>query len=110
MIVRYLNAIVAPEPAEAHRMAQNCRRLYEYLSAHFRHEERVLDHAAFPRLAEHASSHSDVLRRARELRASCGELCRDQAATECAREWVSLIVEHLVRSDLDFKSHMDQMS
>lgn len=110
IIVRYLNAIVAPDPAEAGRMAQNCRRLYEYLSTHFRHEERVLDRAAFPRLVEHTRSHSDVLCRARELRATCGELCRDRATTECTREWVSLIVEHLVRSDLDFKSHMDQMS
>ena len=108
MIVRHLNGIVAPEPAGSADMAQNCRRLLDCLDTHFRHEEQILDHATFPRLTEHVRSHADVLRRARELRAHCGEVCRDQAPSDCVREWVSLIVEHLVRSDLDFKSHLDQ--
>jgi diguanylate cyclase (GGDEF)-like protein/hemerythrin-like metal-binding protein/PAS domain S-box-containing protein len=53
--------------ARGHAIGSAMARLVRSVEAHFQHEERILDQAAYPELAEHAAKHRQLAERAREV-------------------------------------------
>jgi len=83
------------------------RRLIDDCVAHFRLEESILAGSAFSRLAEHEAEH---LRLEQEMRAALFRMAkRDEAFEdrfEHARWLGAILIDAIVRNDLDFRSHI----
>jgi hemerythrin len=86
--------------ARAKRMAEDC-------AGHFRREEAVLAREAFPGLEPHAEEH-------RRLERSIGDIIylMENASPgsplklELLGSFRTLLIDHLLRYDLDYKSHL----
>jgi hemerythrin len=78
---------------------------------HFRTEERVLEHAAFPRAEAHKAQHHRI---EGELKALTGFLSGvDGSQPEHRKAAESLrgrLLDILFRHDLDYKSHLEQVA
>lgn len=89
------------------RILADADRLVEGCIQHFRHEEDLLEWARFPRKAEHAAEHRRLERELQALisrmRAVDGSLEEHRAYP---REFGPILVELIIRHDLDYRSHM----
>jgi len=74
-------------------LARMLDELVETVRAHFESEEKQMEKAAYPLLAEHANNHETFLRRLRILRAEC-----DRRETELMAVFMDLL-------DNWFKNH-----
>jgi hemerythrin-like metal-binding protein len=83
------------------------KRLVEDCVAHFRLEESILGRTQFARLAEHQAEHQRLeheMRRAVERMEKRDDAFSDRF--EHARWLGGLLVDAIVRNDLDFRSHI----
>lgn len=92
------------------RIVADAGRLVEGCIQHFRHEEELLAQTRFPRTAEHVAEHRRI---ERELQGLVSRLKRVDGSCEehraYPRELGPMLVELIIRHDLDFRSHlMDQ--
>ena len=82
-------------------------RLVEGCIHHFRHEEDLLDWARFPRKAEHVAEHRRFERKLHglisQMRAVDGSRKEHRAYP---RELGPMLVEFIIRHDLDYRSHL----
>jgi len=108
-ILEHLNTIAdSVETGDHSAVESSCNALCELLESHFRDEVEILREAGFPRLESHMKAHDLSLERMLDLANGCGRPCRQAPPKECIAEWTSLVLDHILRHDLDFKSFLQE--
>lgn len=83
-----------------------CHKLRAEVRDHFADEEDLLRTAEYPRLDVHVASHDKTLRIFNQVISNCGEACINSGSSACIKKLGFILLDHFVRSDLDFKSHL----
>ncbi len=83
-----------------------CLAFRKLAEKHFNDEMKVLHEAEFPRLKTHAKEHMNLLGKFDKIFSDCAENCKDGAPCPHMEELSFMTVDHLVRHDLDYKSHL----
>jgi hemerythrin-like metal-binding protein len=93
----------APWPcivADAGKLVEGCIQ-------HFRHEEELLAWTRFPRRAEHIAEHRRLERELRGLLSSMSMVDGSlEEHREYPRSFAPMLIEFMIRHDLDFRSHL----
>ena len=87
-----------------------CQKLGKMLKDHFESEEGILRKAKFPRLESHLISHEETQDLLKQVREACNRACRENKPTTCLPDLTFILVDHFLRGDLDFKSHLQTMN
>lgn len=88
-------------------LLESARRMRDHCALHFQNEDRILRAARYPDRDRHRRAHRRVLA---EMNGILAEL--EAASTPTRLEWElalslrGLLVDHLLRNDLKYKSHM----
>jgi hemerythrin len=89
------------------RLLTDASRLVEGCIQHFRHEEELLAEARFPRTPEHIAEHRRI---ENELQGLISRMKMVDGSLEehraCPREFGPILVELIIRHDLDYRSHL----
>jgi hemerythrin len=110
-IVALLNEIIGSFESDRHKHVEEaCEKLRRLLAAHFEFETDLLKQIDFPGASLHGKAHNESLEAVQRLIQKCGRSCRRGMPSECAAEWCYLVVDHLVRADLEFKSFLQEHS
>lgn len=81
--------------------------LVEGCIQHFRHEEELLASTRFPRRAEHVAEHRRLERELLGLLSSMGMVDGSlEEHREYPRAFAPMLIEFIIRHDLDFRSHL----
>ena len=83
-----------------------CQELQQLVDAHSADEEAILRDAEFPRFEDHLDLHEESTTQFRQLCQSCGEACLKDKAGPCIPDITTVLIEHILRGDLDFKSFL----
>ncbi len=83
-----------------------CHKLRVQVKVHFADEEDLLKAAGFPRLDDHIVSHDKTQEEINQVISNCGEVCISGGSSACIKELGIILLDHFVRGDLDFKSHL----
>ncbi len=83
-----------------------CHKLRAEVRDHFTDEEDLLRAAEFPRLDNHIASHDTTQQSINQIISNCGEACINSGSSACINELGFILLDHFVRGDLDFKSHL----
>ncbi len=84
-----------------------CNEFRELTRKHFDDEVEILRKAGFPRLESHIKTHEKTLEECGKIFSNCGETCKDDnPSCPCMEDLSFLTLDHIVRNDLDFKSHL----
>ena len=84
----------------------SCHKLRVEIRDHFAEEEDLLKAAEFPRLDDHVASHDKTQEKINQVISNCGEACINSGSSACVNELGLILLDHFVRDDLDFKSHL----
>ena len=87
-----------------------CKRLMKMLEAHFESEEEILRTAGFPRLDGHIGMHEETRESLRQVCMACRQVCRNNQTVTCLPDLIFVIIDHCLRGDLDFKSHLQTVN
>ena len=87
-----------------------CQKLGKMLKDHFESEEEILRKAKFPRLESHLISHEETQDLLKQACTECGRVCRENQPVTCIPDLTFILVDHFLRGDLDFKSHLQTMN
>lgn len=89
------------------RIVADAGRLVEGCIQHFRHEEELLAWTRFPRRAEHVAEHRRLERELHGVLSSMGMVDGSlEEHREYPRALAPLLIEFMIRHDLDFRSHL----
>jgi len=83
-----------------------CLTFRELTRNHFTYESKILHEAEFPRLETHLEDHKTALGKLEEIFSDCGMICKESVPCPCMEDLSFVTVDHIVRNDLDFKSHL----
>lgn len=83
-----------------------CHKFRAQVRDHFADEEDLLRAAEFPRLDNHVVSHDKTQEAINQVTSNCGEACISSGSSDCIKELGIILLDHFVRGDLDFKSHL----
>jgi len=83
-----------------------CHQFRAQIRDHFSDEEDLLRAAGFARLDDHIASHNKTQETIDQVTSNCGEACINSGSNACIKELGVILLEHFVRGDLDFKSHL----
>lgn len=95
---------------EGEKAFATCLKLREMLEEHFESEEKILRQAEFPRLESHLISHKETRELLKQSCTTCNQVCRDNDPATCLPDLTFILVDHFLRGDLDFKSHLQTMN
>jgi hemerythrin-like metal-binding protein len=87
-----------------------CQKLGEMLEDHFKSEEEILHKSDFPRMENHLATHNETRELFKKACTECGQVCRKNGPTECLEDLTFILVDHFLRGDLDFKSHLQAVN
>ncbi len=87
-----------------------CQKLGKMLEKHFDSEEEILRKAEFPRLDSHIAIHDNTRDLLKQTCTACGRVCRENKPTTCLPDLTFILVDHFLRGDLDFKSHLQTVN
>ena len=73
---------------------------------HFDEEAEILREAEFPRLKSHLREHGIFIGKIEEAFSGCGSICKESDPCPCLENLSFCTLDHIVRNDLDFKSHL----
>jgi len=108
-ILAYFNDIFWPDGrAFGEHIQVSCRGLRECLGNHFRREENLLRDIQYPGLDTHAEHHRILYQRMDELFGQCAAACIEAKPEGCFSELYDLVMDHVVRHDLEFKSFVQE--
>lgn len=108
-IVDLLAGIVARLGAGAlDQVPAACDALRATAVRHWANEERRLEAAGFPQLAEHREVHRRLDATTRALPERCGRKCRTDLAENCVGVWFTAILDHIVRHDTAFSAFLQR--
>ena len=74
--------------------------------SHFKSEEQLLARLGYPGLADHSVFHSELVLKAKSVRVLCMDRDRDDSIRRCFDEMATLLIEDVVRGDLQFVSFL----
>ena len=83
-----------------------CKAFRAFMVKHFADEEDILRQAEFPRLRQHMEEHSRVMGQMKKFFDNCNESCRTGNADSCMEDLSFHTLDHIIRLDLGFKSHL----
>lgn len=83
-----------------------CMAFRKLAEKHFDEEVEILREAEFPRLETHAREHMNLLGKFDEIFSVCCMVCKEGVPCPYMEDLSFLTVDHLVRHDLDYKSHL----
>lgn len=83
-----------------------CCKLPGMLRSHFEAEEAILRDAKYPDVDAHANHHAETNERYNTIFTACGAACKDNRAGSCLSDLTFVLVEHILRDDLLFKSFL----
>lgn len=95
---------------KAEEAFEECLKFRKFSDDHNEYEEKVLRDSGFPRQMDHQKSHQETIDKMDEVFSSCGEACKKSAATNCMEDMSMILVEHILRGDLDFKSFLETVN
>lgn len=75
--------------------------LIDYTRTHFGYEERLMDKAAYPKLAAHKELHTTLLHRVAEMRLRV-EIGDESAILDLSRFLAEWLTEHILNADREF--------
>jgi len=73
---------------------------------HFKSEEQLLAKLDYPGLAEHHLFHNELILKAKSVKILCMDRDRDDSIRRCFDEMATLLIEDVVRGDLQFVSFL----
>jgi len=73
---------------------------------HFKSEEKLLAKLDYPGLADHSVFHSELILKAKSVKILCMDIDRDDSIRRCFDEMATLLIEDVVRGDLQFVSFL----
>lgn len=103
-IIACTNCIAGFEINEYADIPSACERLVELMREHFETEEKLLDEIGFFGATNHKASHHRVLAETEAILGGCGGDCHANKPAACAPQWVHIVLEHLLKQDVLFKS------
>jgi len=74
--------------------------------SHFKSEEQLLARLGYPGLADHSVFHNELVLKAKSVRVLCMDRDRDDSIRRCFDEMATLLIEDVVRGDLQFVSFL----
>ena len=108
-ILAYLNDIFWPDGESfGEHIQASCLGLRECLGNHFIREEDLLRDVQYPKLDRHFENHRILVQRMDELVAYCQAACIEAKPEVCFSELYDLVMDHVVRHDLEFKSFLQE--
>ncbi len=81
-------------------------RFIETSTTHFTNEEVLLTREEYPDVAEHSDYHRSLVQRAKDLKATCEKEIEAGKIENCYLEMVDLLLNDIVRGDLQIKSYL----
>ena len=106
--LREINAHLGEKDGEKAFAA--CQKLGQMLNEHFDSEEGILRQAEFPRLDSHVATHDNTRDLLKQACTECGRVCRENQPVTCIPDLTFILVDHFLRGDLDFKSHLQTVN
>jgi hemerythrin-like metal-binding protein len=88
-------------------MFELCETFRHRLGAHFTSEEALLRQNEFPRVDAHSETHRRHYDNVYDIVSNCGAKCKRGQDHDCAGRFAHILVDHLIRDDLDFKSFLN---
>ncbi|MDA0307009.1 MAG: hemerythrin domain-containing protein [Proteobacteria bacterium] len=83
-----------------------CKAFRTLMEKHFADEEDVLDQAGFPERGRHMEKHAQASEQMEKIFEGCGETCKHGNAGPCTETLTHHLLDHIIRDDLGFKSHL----
>ncbi|GEM_PF-1767327 len=107
-ILGSLNDLVAASSAgRTADMFELCESFRHRLGSHFATEEAVLRQSGFPRADDHVETHRQHFDNVYAIVSGCGAKCTRGQQHDCAGRFAHILVDHMIRDDLDFKSFLN---
>ena len=107
-VLESLNQLMTASGEGRHAdMFEICETFRHRLGSHFASEEAILRDSGFSRLDDHAESHRHHFDNIYAIVSSCGARCKRGQEHDCAGRFAHVLVDHLIRDDLDFKSFLN---
>ncbi len=107
-IIEALNQLmVASGEGRMADMFELCELFRHRLGSHFAAEEAILRNSGFPRADDHAETHRQHFDNVYAIVSDCGARCTRGQAHDCSSRFAHILVDHLIRDDLDFKSFLN---
>ncbi len=93
------------ESRNRQEIAKILNQLIAYAQMHFQHEERIMEDAGFPKLAEHQNIHEAMIDKIFELHASYaeGNLRLEIETMKFVKSW---LLEHILENDYLFRDYL----
>jgi len=91
---------------EGRKAFAECLGFRKLTQKHFDDEAEILRQAGFPRHDAHLGEHKKCLGRYEEIFSGCGKACKEGAPCPGMEDLSFVTIDHIVRNDLDFKSHL----
>lgn len=73
---------------------------------HFKAEEALLAELGYPGLSDHAAFHRELVLKAKAVRALCMDMNNPDSIQRCFDEMATLLIEDVVKGDLQFVSFL----
>jgi len=73
---------------------------------HFKSEEKLLAELDYPGLADHSVFHSELILKAKSVKVLCMDRSRPDSIHRCFDEMATLLIEDVVKGDLQFVSFL----
>lgn len=73
---------------------------------HFKSEEALLAEIGYPGLKDHVIFHQELILQAKAVKVLCLDMSNPESIKRCFDEMVSLLIEDVVKGDLQFVSFM----
>ncbi len=106
-IVDMINAVSETIEIGKHELcAAQLDQFLELCDNHFKSEEALLADIGYPHLKDHAVFHTELLLKAKAIKALCMDADNPDALKRCFDEMATLLIEDVVRGDMQFVSFM----
>lgn len=92
--------------AEGEKSLAACKKFRRLVRKHSADEEDILQQADFPELGRHKEDHNRLIKQIEGIFEGCGEICMHGNVDTCLEELTHLMLDHIIRHDLSFKSHL----
>lgn len=107
LIVDSINEVsAAVEAGEHERCATLLDGFLKICTDHFASEEALLEALGFPSLADHKVFHKELVIKAKAVKTLCMDLHSHDSIRRCFDEMATLLIEDVVRGDLQFVSFL----
>jgi len=73
---------------------------------HFNSEEKLLADLGYPGLTDHSAFHSELVLKAKSVKVLCMDQTRPDSIRRCFDEMATLLIEDVVKGDLQFVSFL----